>query len=118
VLCYAVFETWICTSSTATTIADKRASVEVANALAPNCWSQFNQQANAEGNLVELKAIKSSCEQASFIEKNGAATMPGSARGISVWRLAPCKFDGGREETRIDLAQCGPRLCYENALRR
>ena len=76
---------WV-TSSTATTMADKRASVEVANALAPICLSQFNQQADAEGKLVELKAIKSSYEQASFIEKSGAAKMPGSdkmLKGVS-----------------------------------
>jgi hypothetical protein len=76
---------WV-TSSTATAMADKQASVEVANALAPICLSQFNQQAGAEGKLVELKAIKSSYEQASFIEKSGAATMPGSdkmLKGVS-----------------------------------
>lgn len=74
------------TGSTATAMADKQASVEVANALAPICFSQFNQQPGAEGKLVELKQIKSSYEQASFIEKSGAATMPGSdkmLKGVS-----------------------------------
>jgi alpha/beta superfamily hydrolase len=76
---------WV-TGSTATTMADKQANVEVAKVLAPICYSQFNLQPGAEGKLVELKGIKSSYEQASFIEKSGAATMPGSdkmVRGVS-----------------------------------
>ena len=76
---------WV-TESTATAMADKKASVEVATALAPICFSQFNQQPGAEGKLVELKQIKSSYEQASFVEKSGAATRPGSdkmLKGVS-----------------------------------
>jgi alpha/beta superfamily hydrolase len=69
---------WV-TESTATTMAEKQASVEVATALAPICFSQFNQQPGAEAKLVELKGIKSSYEQASFVEKSGAATMPSRA---------------------------------------
>jgi alpha/beta superfamily hydrolase len=76
---------WV-TSSTATTMADKQANIEVAKVLAPVCFSQFNQQPGAAAKLVELKGIKSLYEQASFIEKSGAATMPGSdkmAKGVS-----------------------------------
>ena len=75
---------WV-TESTATAMADKQASAEVA-ALAPICFSQFNQQPGAEAKLVELKGIRSSYEQASFVEKSGAATMPGSdkvLKGVS-----------------------------------
>ena len=68
---------WV-TGSTATTLADKHANFEVAKVLAPICFLQFNQQPGAAAKLVELKGIKSSYEQASFIEKSGAATMPGS----------------------------------------
>jgi hypothetical protein len=76
---------WV-TGSTATTMADKQATLEVAKVLAPVCFSQFNLQPGAEAKLVELKGIKSLYEQASFIEKSGAATMPGSdkmAKGVS-----------------------------------
>jgi hypothetical protein len=72
---------WV-TSSTATTMADKQANIEVAKALAPICYSQFNRQPGAEGKLVELKGIKSTYEQASFIGKSGAATMPGSDKMV------------------------------------
>jgi alpha/beta superfamily hydrolase len=76
---------WV-TGSTATTMADKQATIEVAKTLAPICFSQFNQQPAAQAKLVELKGIKSLYEQASFIEKSGAATMPGSnkmVKGVS-----------------------------------
>ena len=76
---------WV-TGSSATTMADKHANTEVAKALAPICFLQFHQQPGAEAKLVELKGIKSTYEQASFVEKNGAATMPGSdkmVRGVS-----------------------------------
>jgi hypothetical protein len=72
---------WV-TSSTATTMADKHASIEMAKVLAPICFLQFNQQPGADAKLVELRGIKSSYEQASFIEKSGAATMPGSDKMI------------------------------------
>jgi hypothetical protein len=76
---------WV-TSSTATTMADKHSNVEVAKVLAPICFLQFNQQPGADARLVELKGITSTYEQASFIEKSGAATMPGSdkmVKGVS-----------------------------------
>ena len=76
---------WV-TNSTATTLADKHASVEVAKVLAPICFLQFSQQPTAEAKLLVPKGIKSLYEQASFIEKSGAATMPGSdkmVKGVS-----------------------------------
>jgi hypothetical protein len=76
---------WV-TGSSATALADKQATLEVAKVLAPICFSQFNQQPDAAAKLAELKGIKSLYEQASYIEKNGAATMPGSekmAKGVS-----------------------------------
>jgi hypothetical protein len=76
---------WV-TSSTATTMADKQATIDVAKVLAPICFSQFNLQQDAVTKLAELKGIKSLYEQASYIEKSGVATMPGSdkmAKGVS-----------------------------------
>jgi hypothetical protein len=76
---------WV-TGSTATTMADKQATIEVAKVLAPICFLQFNQQPDAATKLAELKEITSIYMKASFIEKSGAATMPGSdkvARGVS-----------------------------------
>jgi alpha/beta superfamily hydrolase len=76
---------WV-TGSTATTMADKQATIEVAKVLAPICFSQFNQQPTAPAKLVELKGLTSTYDQASFIEKSGAATMPGSdkmVKGVS-----------------------------------
>jgi hypothetical protein len=76
---------WV-TGSNATAMADKQATIEVAKVLAPICFSQFNMQQDAAAKLVELKGIKSVYEQASFIEKSGVATMPGSdkmAKGVS-----------------------------------
>jgi alpha/beta superfamily hydrolase len=76
---------WV-TGSTATTRADKQATIEVAKVLAPICFSQFNLQQDAAAKLAELKGIKSVYEQASLIEKSGVATMPGSdkmAKGVS-----------------------------------
>jgi alpha/beta superfamily hydrolase len=76
---------WV-TGSTATTMADKQATIEVAKVLAPICFSQFNQQPTAQAQLVELKGLTSTYDQASFIEKSGAATMPGSdkmVKGVS-----------------------------------
>jgi hypothetical protein len=68
-------------------MADKLATTEVAKALAPICFLQFNQQSGSEAKLAELKAFTSPYQQASFIEKNGAAIMPGSdkvVKGVSL----------------------------------
>jgi hypothetical protein len=76
---------WV-TGSSATAMADKQATVEVAKVLAPICFSQFNQQPDATAKLAELKGITSIYMKASFVEKSGAATMPGSdkmAKGVS-----------------------------------
>jgi alpha/beta superfamily hydrolase len=72
---------WV-TSFTATTMADEHATIELAKVLAPICFLQFNQQPGAEAKMVELKGIKSLYEQASFVEKSGAAKMPGSDKTI------------------------------------
>jgi len=76
---------WVTGSST-TAMAEKHANIEVAKVLAPICFLQFNEQPGAEAKLAELKGITSIYMQASFIEKSGAATMPGSdkmVRGVS-----------------------------------
>jgi hypothetical protein len=76
---------WV-TGSSATTMADKQANAEVAKVLAPICFLQFNQQPGAAAKLAELRGITSIYMKASFIEKSGAATMPGSdkmVRGVS-----------------------------------
>ena len=73
---------WV-TSSTATTMANKQANIEVVKALAPICSLQFHQQPGAEAKLVELQGMTSPYTQASFIEKSGAAMMPGSDKTVS-----------------------------------
>ena len=70
------------TGSSTTAMAEKHANIEVAKVLAPICFLQFNQQPGAEAKLAELKGITSIYMQASFIEKSGAATMPGSDKMI------------------------------------
>ena len=57
---------WV-TSSTATTMADKQANIEVAKVLAPVCFSQFNQQPGAAAKLVELKGILMIYEEGSLL---------------------------------------------------
>jgi hypothetical protein len=63
--------------STAKQLADKSASSAAIAALAPICVDKFQRAAGAETNLAELKKV-SSWQQASFVEKGGWATMPGS----------------------------------------
>jgi hypothetical protein len=63
--------------STAKQLADKSASSAVIAALAPICVDKFQRAAGAESNLVELKKV-SSWQQATFVEKGGWATLPGS----------------------------------------
>jgi hypothetical protein len=67
---------WV-TQSTATAMAKSEASREVANALAPICFLQFNQQPSLEAKLTELKGL-SSYQRAAYVEQSGAALMPGS----------------------------------------
>jgi hypothetical protein len=63
--------------STAKELASKGASSAVIAALAPICVDKFRHAAGAEANLAELKKV-SSWQQASFVEKGGWATLPGS----------------------------------------
>ena len=52
-------------------------NLRVVAALAPICVVQFQQGADAASRLGELRKV-SSYDQASFVEKAGWATMPGS----------------------------------------
>jgi hypothetical protein len=73
------------TNSSATTMAQDHANIEIAKVVAPICFLRFNQQPDAVAKMVELKGM-SSYQQASLVEKSGAATMPGSdktLRGVS-----------------------------------
>lgn len=72
---------WV-TSSSATAMAQDQAQVEIAKVLAPICFLQFQQQPDANTKMVELKGITSSYQQASFVEKSGAAMMPGSDKAL------------------------------------
>jgi hypothetical protein len=75
---------WV-TGSTADTMAQDHANVEIAKVLAPICFLQFQQQPDAMAKLVELKGMTSIYQQATFVEKSGAAMMPGgdkSLRGV------------------------------------
>ena len=77
---------WV-TSGSANVMADKLATTEVAKALAPICFLQFNEQSGSQAKLVELQAFTSPYQQAAYIEKNGAAVMPGSdkmVKGVSL----------------------------------
>jgi hypothetical protein len=63
--------------STAKTLADSMASSAVVAAVAPICVDQFQHSADAANNLTALKKT-STWEQATYVEKGGWATMPGS----------------------------------------
>lgn len=72
---------WV-TASSATSMAQDHANTEIAKVLAPICFLQFQQQPDANAKMVELKGITSSYQQASFVEKSGAAMMPGSDKTL------------------------------------
>ena len=63
--------------STAKEQAQKSANSAVVTALAPICVDKFQLAADSPANLVELKKV-SSWQQATFVEKGGWATLPGS----------------------------------------
>ena len=67
---------WV-TGGTAERNAKVRASAAIVTALAPICVDKFQRQTDASASLVELKKA-SSWQQATFVEKGGWATMPGS----------------------------------------
>jgi hypothetical protein len=76
---------WV-TNSSATTMAQDHANIEIAKVLAPICSLQFNQQPDAVAKMAELKGLTGSYQQATYVEKTGAAIMPGSdktLRGVS-----------------------------------
>jgi len=62
---------------TAKILTDTNARIAVVAAIAPICVAQFQTSVNAATNLAELKKT-SSWQQASYVEKGGWATMPGS----------------------------------------
>jgi hypothetical protein len=64
--------------STAEQMANARAEAATMTALTPVCVARFNAQADAPTKLAELKKILTSWDQATFIEKGGWATTPGS----------------------------------------
>jgi hypothetical protein len=72
---------WV-THSSATAMAQEHANVEIAKVLAPICFLQFQQQPDAAIKLAELKGLTGSYQQASFVEKSGAAMMPGSDKTV------------------------------------
>lgn len=63
--------------STASQMAEDRASAAVVAVLAPICVERFQRQDEAAAKLIELKKIVA-WNQASFLAAQGWATMPGS----------------------------------------
>ena len=67
---------WV-TGGNAKDMVQKSATSAVVMALAPICVDKFRHQTDATASLTELKKVNS-WQQASFVEKGGWATMPGS----------------------------------------
>lgn len=67
---------WV-TGGTARDMTQRSATTAVVTALAPICVDRFQRSADAGTNMAELKKA-SSYQQASFVEKGGWATFPGS----------------------------------------
>jgi hypothetical protein len=72
---------WV-TGGTAKEMSQRSATSAVVSALSPICVDKFQRSTEAAVNMVELKKV-SSYQQASFIEKGGWATLPGSERADS-----------------------------------
>jgi hypothetical protein len=75
---------WV-TGGSATLMAKKEANTAVITALAPICVLQFKGQPEAAAQLVALKGL-GSYQQGDFVEKTGAANMPGtdkSSNGVA-----------------------------------
>src|SRR5215211_2714593 len=66
------------TSSAAGKLSYQRADAAVVVALTPICVAKFEHDGGAIANLAALKALSSSWEQGSFIEKGGWATRDGA----------------------------------------
>ena len=69
---------WV-TSGSAQEMAEKMAAKAVADRLTPICVTQFNQDADREQKLKELKETDS-WKRDSYVEENGWATMPGEKK--------------------------------------
>ena len=67
---------WV-TGGNAKDMVQKSATSAIVTALAPICVDKFRHQTDATASLTELKKVNS-WQQASFVEKGGWATMPGS----------------------------------------
>ena len=67
---------WV-TGGTAKDMVQRSSTTAVVAALSPICVDKFQHSAEAVTNMTELKKV-SSYQQASFIEKGGWATLPGS----------------------------------------
>jgi hypothetical protein len=72
---------WV-TESTAQSMAQEHANVEIAKVLAPICFLQFQHQPDSAAKLVELKGLTGNYQQASYVEKSGAAMMPGGDKPL------------------------------------
>lgn len=77
---------WV-TAGSAETLAKKHASEAVVAALAPICVANFRLDKASAAQLVELKKVRS-WEHASFIEKHGWSTFPGTKGTDSVMSRA------------------------------
>lgn len=77
---------WV-TAGNAKALAEQRASEAVVSALAPVCVANFRLDKDAATQLVELKKARS-WEHASFIEKHGWSTIPGTKTTDSVMARA------------------------------
>ena len=77
---------WV-TAGNANVLAKQRAAEAVVTALAPVCVANFRLDKDSAAQLVELKKIRS-WEQASFVEKHGWSTIPGTKTTDSVMARA------------------------------
>jgi hypothetical protein len=77
---------WV-TAGTAKTLAQQHASEAVVTALAPVCVANFRLDKDSAAQLVELKKARS-WEHASFVEKHGWSTIPGTTKADSVMSRA------------------------------
>lgn len=77
---------WV-TAGNAKSLAEQRASEAVVTALAPVCVANFRLDKDSAAQLVELKKVRS-WEHASFIEKHGWSTIPGTKETDSVMARA------------------------------
>ena len=76
-LLIVIFSTgWVVTSSSAQATAEKMAERTVVDRLAAICVTQFQQDPDVAGRLVELKETDS-WKRDDYVEEGGWATMPG-----------------------------------------